>query len=152
MKEKLVYLAGSIKGLTYGDCTSWREYAIEELRKYGIRGLSPMRAKKHLDNGKILMFPDNRALSCSRGIITRDRWDVTRCDIMLANLLNAQNVSIGTIFEYAWADAFRKPIISVIEKEGNVHDHPMIQEATGFRVETLEEGIHVARALLDYES
>ena len=152
MEEKLVYLAGPIKGLTYGDCTFWREYAIEKLKKYGITGVSPMRYKKYLDNGEILMAPDNHALSCSRGIMTRDRWDVMRCDIMLANLLNAQNVSKGTMFEYGWADAFRKPIISIIEKEGNVHEHPFVQEATGFRLETLDEGIHIARALLNCES
>ncbi len=79
MKEKLVYLAGPIKGLIYDDCTSWREYAIKELKKYGIIGVSPMRAKEYLDNGEILTAPDNRVLSCSRGIITRDKWDVRRC-------------------------------------------------------------------------
>jgi len=54
------------------------------------------------------------------------------------------------MIEYGWADASRKPIISVIEKEGNVHDHSIVRELTGFRVETLEDGLHVARALLNY--
>ncbi len=71
-------------------------------------------------------------------------------DIVLANLLNAQDVSIGTMFEYAWADDFHKPIISIIEKEGNIHEHPFVQEATGFRLETLDEGIDVAKALFNY--
>jgi nucleoside 2-deoxyribosyltransferase len=70
------------------------------------------------------------------------------CDIMLANLLGAKKVSIGTIGEFFWADAYRKPVIAVMEKEGNPHEHAMIRELTGFRVETLEEGLAVAGAVL----
>ena len=149
--SKKVYLAGPIKGLTYGECTSWREYAIKELAKYDIIGISPMRFKEYKNTGTILKEPDNKPLSCDRGIITRDRWDVTKnCDIMLANLLGAKIVSIGTIFEYAWADMARKPIITIIEKEGNLHEHAMVREATGYRVETLEEGLYIARAILSH--
>ncbi len=144
-----VYLAGPIKGLTYKGCTSWRDYATKELERWEIIGVSPMRCREYLDNGQIIFEPDKNPLSCDRGIMIRDRWDVTQnCDIVLANLLDAEKVSVGTMFEYAWADMARKPVITVIEKEGNPHEHPMIREATGFRVETLEEGLYMARAIL----
>ena len=52
--------------------------------------------------------------------------------------------------EYGWSDVYRKPIITVIEREGNPHDHHFIRELTGFRVETLEEGLSVAKAILTY--
>jgi hypothetical protein len=36
--------------------------------------------------------------------MTRDRFDATRCDVLLVNLLGAERVSIGTMMEVAWAD------------------------------------------------
>lgn len=149
MNQKRVYLSGPIMGLTYRGCNSWREYAIKELDKLGIVGVSPLRCKMYLDNGGILGDSDQLPLTCDRGIVTRDRWDVTQnCEVMLTNLLGAERVSIGTMFEYAWADMAKKPIVTIMEKQGNVHDHIMVRETTGFRVETLEEGLEIVRAIL----
>jgi hypothetical protein len=156
---KTCYLAGPITGLSYGNCTDWREYAIKELGRVGITGLSPMRAKDYLQNENVVGDSyEHTVLSSSRGIITRDRWDTTRCDIILANFLSAEQVSIGTVMELAWADLARVPSIVVMEptlpstgtpvRPGNVHEHSMVREATGFRVETLEEGLNVAKAIL----
>ena len=69
-------------------------------------------------------------------------------DVVLEGRIVQANVTIGTMVEYGWADAYRKPVITVIEREGNVHDHPMVQKITGFRVETLDEGLETVRALL----
>lgn len=144
-----VYLAGPITGLSYGTSTDWREYAIKDLATAKIRGVSPLRAKDYLKNeSNIADSYESIALSSSRGITTRDRWDATRCDLVLANLVGAEKVSIGTVMELAWADAARKPIILVIEPEKNVHDHAMVREVTGFRVSTLEEGLKIAKAIL----
>jgi nucleoside 2-deoxyribosyltransferase len=148
--SKKVYLAGPIKGLTYDKCNSWREYAIEELAKHNIIGVSPIRCKEYLNTGELLLGSYETPLSCDRGIVTRDRWDVTKnCDVMLVNLLGAEKISIGTMFEYAWADMARKPIITVIELEGNIHDHAFVRETTGFRVETLKQGLEIAVAILN---
>ena len=156
---KKVYLAGPITGLSFEGCTDWREYAIKELDRVGITGLSPMRSKDYLQRERIVGdCYDDKVLSCARGIITRDRWDTTRCDIILVNLLGAEKVSIGTVMELAWADLARIPSIVVMEptlpstgtpvRPGNIHEHSMLREATGFRVETLEEGLNVAKAIL----
>lgn len=91
---------------------------------------------------------NDKVMSCSRGIITRDRFDATRCDVLLVNLLGAKKVSIGTVMEIAWADAHRIPIIVVIEPEGNPHEHPMIDEVTGFRATSLTEALAVAIKVL----
>ncbi len=153
---KSVYLAGPIRGLSYGSATDWREFAKVELAKYDIVGVSPMRAKEFLGrvseidaNVNILEGLDE-VIAGQKGLTTRDRFDATRCDVFLANLLGANKVSIGTMIEYGWADACRKPIITIIEKEGNPHEHAMIRELTGFRVESLEEGLYVAKAILSY--
>ena len=52
--------------------------------------------------------------------------------------------------EYGWASAFRKPIVAVMEKQRNVHEHPIVRRLTDFRVETLDEGLSVVKALFDY--
>ncbi|MBU1252210.1 MAG: nucleoside 2-deoxyribosyltransferase [Nanoarchaeota archaeon] len=118
--EKLVYLAGAIKGLSYGDSISWRDSAKEELAKAGIIGISPMRAKEFLKNEREITDDyTGEVLASDSGIVSRDRFDVENCNIMLANLLGLKEKSTGTMVEYGWADAFRKPIITVIEKEGN---------------------------------
>lgn len=148
--EKRVYLAGPISGLSYGGCTDWREYAKSELAKEGIIGVSPMRAKEYLAEEMNIKDSYNTVLSCGKGITTRDRFDTKNCNLVLANLLGAKKVSIGTVLEFGWADAYRNPIIAVMEKSGNPHDHAMIKELIGFRVETLDEGIHIAEAILSY--
>lgn len=147
--NKLVYLAGPITGCSYDGCTNWREHAINSLRSWGIFGLSPMRAKEYLKDEKAITGSyEDKVMSCSRGITARDRFDTFRCDVIIVNFLGAKKVSIGTVMEVAWADANRTPIIVVMEKEGNPHDHPMINEVTGFRVETLEEALSVAIRIL----
>jgi nucleoside 2-deoxyribosyltransferase len=73
------------------------------------------------------------------------------CSLVFINLLGTKKVSIGTVMEIAWADANRIPIVLVMEKEGNLHDHAMINECVGFRVSTIREGIEIAKAILgDY--
>lgn len=147
-----VYLAGPITGLSYGGCTDWREYAKKQLADVGILGVSPMRAKENLRAYGELIGDEyfDEVLSCAKGITTRDRWDTTTCELVLVNFLGAPRVSIGTVMEIGWADLSRTPIIVVMEPEGNVHDHAMIREAVGFRVETLAEGLSVAKAILTY--
>ena len=156
-----IYLAGPITGCTYKGCTSWREafkgllantMAGKDWKPQEVRCLSPMRAKDYLDQVGVINkdYPsvDFGPLSCSRGIMTRDFFDCCRADILLVNLLGATIVSIGTVMEIAWAFQNRTPTIVVMEKENNLHEHPMIWEAIGFRVETLEQAAHTAAAVI----
>jgi hypothetical protein len=154
---KNVYLAGPITGLSFGGCTDWRDFAIKELAQANITGLSPLRAKDYLNNEDVIAdcydegkdtHPLSAILSSSRGITTRDRWDTARCDLILVNFLGAERISIGTIMELAWADACRTPSIVVMKPEGDIHEHAMLREVTGFRAETLEQGLAVAKAIL----
>ena len=149
---KTVYLAGPITGLTFDGCTGWRDYAIKRLAERGVQGLSPMRAKEYLRqlesiSGTGKEYQHLGVFATPRGVMTRDFWDCTRCDIVLVNFLGAKAVSAGTVMEIAWAYQRRTPIICAIEKTGNPHDHMMIQEALGFSVETLDEAINVALAM-----
>lgn len=143
----LVYLAGPITGVSYGNSTDWRQTVIDCLPE-GIYGLSPLRRKDYLKNETTLQHTYDWPLSTQRGIYARDRYDCTRADAILVNLLGAERVSIGTVMEIAWAADNNIPVILMMEKEGNVHDHPMIREACPFIVDDLKEAVTVLEALL----
>jgi nucleoside 2-deoxyribosyltransferase len=147
---KTIYLSGPITGCTYGDCTNWRQYVASKFAS-DIVGVSPLRGKEYLKTLESMPHTHDHVMSSSRGIMTRDRFDTMECDAIFVNLLETERVSIGTVMEVAWADMLRKPVILVMEKEGNLHDHPMVREAAGYRVETLEEGIALTNALLSIE-
>jgi nucleoside 2-deoxyribosyltransferase len=79
--------------------------------------------------------------------MTRDHWDVSRCDAVLVVLSGATRVSIGTVMELGWAYAYRKPVVAVMEEEGNPHEHGMVREALSYRVTTLDEAIDLLNIL-----
>ena len=147
MKEFLLYCAGPITGVSYGESTDWRSYVAEKLPAH-IKAVSPMRGKKYLSNEKSIQDSyEEHPLSCQKGITCRDRMDVMRCDMMIVNFLGATRVSIGSVIEIGWADAFRKPIILVMEKE-NIHSHAIVREVSGYIVSNLDEAIEIAIAVL----
>lgn len=155
--KPLVYLAGAIAGLEFGEATDWRFIAKHRLGERGVETLNPMRAKEMLgsrNGGRISTnYHDYERLGAfftSRGIMTRDFNDVRRCDALLVNLIGLEKPSLGTIMELGWAYALQKPAIVAIEALGNPHDnHPMIHEAMPFRVTTLDEALDSVAVLLN---
>lgn len=143
-----VYLAGPISGLSFDNATDWRNTMVDKLVAVGIDAYSPLRAKTYLKHVDVIAdhYPEF-ALSSHKGITSRDRHDVMQCDVLFVNVLGANKVSIGTAIEMGWADAFRKPIVLVMDKD-NVHNHAMIKEISSFIVSTLEEGIDIVKAIL----
>lgn len=147
---KKAYLGGPIAGLDYSGAVDWRVAMTLNLAAWGVEGLSPMRAKEFLRDELDL---DSRVyshpLSTPKGITTRDRNDVRNCDVVIFNLLGATRVSIGTMMEVAWADAYGKPKVVVMEQSGNIHEHPILSELSDFRVETLTDALLITRAILN---
>lgn len=139
-KEFMVYLAGPISGLSYGESTDWRKH-VASLLPPNILPLSPMRHKEYLLQERVIADRyEASVLSSATSITCRDRFDVQRCDFVFVNFLGAKKVSIGTVIEIAWADLLRKPVIVIMEEE-NIHEHAMLERMTGFRLETLEKGV-----------
>ena len=145
-----VYLGGPIKGLTYEGATTWRHFVADRLAPE-IVVYSPLRAKKavlqHLPVLDSNTHPVNHPLTTQKGIMRRDRWDVMTCDLLFVNFLEATEPSQGTDFEIAWAFDHDKPIV-VAMQQGNPHWHPMVLESAGFILPTLEEAIHITKAIL----
>ena len=145
-----VYLAGPITGCTFDGCTEWRDVAKAELAKVGIEAFSPMRAKGYLKEKGVITgsYPDAGLFSSSRNIMTRDFYDCTTADVVLAYLLGASRQSAGTIMEMAWTFDRHIPLVVVAEPGLGVHAHPMIEEAVGFRANNLDEGLTIVKAIL----
>jgi len=148
--RKQVYLAGPIADLDYTEAQTWRTEAREWLADFDIDGISPLRGKEFLKGvGRIGTKEFFHPMASDSGIVARDRYDVKAADVMLVNFLNAEKVSPGTPAEFGWADAFGTPIVTVMEEIGNVYDHPFIRGLSGYRVETLEEGLEICRIILE---
>lgn len=145
-----VYLAGPISGCTYDQCTDWRARFAAELKSWGVEALSPMRGKDYLNDGKIIDGAyDQTILSNAQAILHRDFWDCCRSDVVLVNLLGAERVSIGTVMEIAFAHARQIPVVLLMEPKGNIHEHPMIQQAIAFRVETVDQALQTLYVILN---
>lgn len=151
MPRPVVYLAGAITGCSYEGATSWREHAVKRLDDLGVSGASPLRGKdylSHLDDIQDDTAAEiNDLMSGPRGIMTRDHYDCTRSQVLLANLKGASRVSIGTVMEVAWAWHERIPVV-VVRDRGDMHEHAMLNEASDFIVDDLDEAIHLIGLLL----
>lgn len=146
-----VYLAGPITGQSYSGANTWREMVADALNP-SIRTFSPMRGKHWLVGAQSI--PDSatthgqQLLSTQAAITARDRNDCRTVDAILFNFLGAEKVSIGTCIELGWGDAFRKPMVLLMEPEQNIHEHSMIRQLCGWRCSTLEEAAAVLKAIL----
>ncbi len=148
MKQQfLLYLAGPITGMSYGDCTDWRHAVASKLPAH-IVGVSPLRGAKYLAQEKAIADSyEHRPLSSQKGITCICHMDVKRADMVLVNFLGAEKISIGSVMEIAWADAHRKPLIIVMD-EKNLHNYAMIRDVAGFIVPTLDEAVDIAIRVL----
>lgn len=153
MSRPKVYLAGPITGQTYAGATDWREGMRKALEPH-IMGMSPMRGKDYLADmaGTIGGTPEESymkaVISSQAGILGRDRNDVRTADVVLMNLLGAKIVSIGTMIEAGWADAYRIPIVLVTEGKENIHNHVMLYGLATYIVPDLDTAEHLIRVLL----
>jgi nucleoside 2-deoxyribosyltransferase len=147
-----VYLAGPISGLSYDQAVHWRREAAIKLSPASIQCLSPMRDKTTLQGAVAIGRNDEAGLLGSqRAIFCRDHYDVCACDVVLMNLRDACEISIGTMIEIGWATAYRKPIVLVMELcsyARNVHDHPFVRQAVDFVVNDLDTAITIIESIL----
>ena len=73
-----VYLAGPIRGLTYGATSDWRKEVQKELLAAGIISFSPMRHRFEKVDTEMPYSDEGSVLSSTKGIMTRDRLGIER--------------------------------------------------------------------------
>jgi nucleoside 2-deoxyribosyltransferase len=148
-----VYLSGPITGLSFQEAVSWTDVAKTTLwERYGIKGFRPLRGKNEaLKNIRSLSakgHPES-VVSSAKGIFGRDMYDVRSADAILVNVLGAKIASQGTVSEITAAWCWGKPIVLVIEDDGNVMDHVFVTEPVTYRVNNLEDAYLLINLLLN---
>lgn len=141
---KYIYLAGPITGVSYKDTTQWRDTLEFEP---GIKGISPMRMKEFLSRKKKIghSYPEQEIMGAARPIHTRDRYDCTHADAVLAYMPKEQAEiagypSLGTCIEMGWASAVGVPVVLVCDDK-RVIGHPLVQGLAGWILPRLEDGV-----------
>ncbi len=148
---KKVYLCGPITGLTYDQAVKYRSDVVIRFKDFNIEALSPMRGKDAYVN-KTEVFKSGGytdVMKNDKAIVNRDRNDVMNCDLLFADLRGAAKASIGSMVEYGWADAFRKPIVTLMEKEGNPHEHAFVNQMSTYVTDDFDEAFALALYLLN---
>lgn len=130
-----------MSGLTLAEARVWRDHTTLRLKQYGIETLDPCRQStddtKLMDNWGV----DGNPLLTGKALVTSDRADVRRCDLLLVNFLGAKKPGIGSLMEIAWADMLMKPVVLIMEKSGNPNDHAFVRELCGLQFTTLDQAI-----------
>jgi hypothetical protein len=146
--KPLVYLGGPITNTEEGARVDWRETCRNRFAPE-IQVISPLRQKVETVDESHELSADQRLqlMQHGRGVAARDRYDVARCDLLFMNLKNSKYVSIGSVGEIFWTDAYRKPVI-VVREHGNIHTHAMLDALVGWIFSDLDEAISAARTLL----
>lgn len=156
-----VYLAGPMSGLTLEEAEGWREHAarvLHDLAEVSMAGpapawaegarsvhrkfacFSPLRGKEFLRDAGAMTSAGPAQAGGDQGIFRRDRWDVERADVVLAYLAGAKAVSIGAMFELAWAWAAGKFVVVVMEPT-NPHNHAFVRQAASVIFEKLDDAL-----------
>jgi len=137
---KTIYLAGPISGDSYDKVMERIEMRAAPLKQY-YEILSPMTGKGYLrgvEEFHSKAYPN--PVSTTRAIAGRDKWMVRQADIVFADLTGSDMVSIGTMFEIAWAHLLGKLVIVTME-ENNIHDHAFVTESADLIFETQDEAL-----------
>lgn len=145
---RYVYLCGPITGRSPEEAMNWRTYVIDKLSPR-ICVIDPTRdepdgVRRSAESSELTV----KRLMHGKAVVSRDRFDVQRSDLLLANFLGADTVSIGAIGEIFWADLIRTPVIVVREKFGNPHDHDMINEIASWIFHDLDAAIAKIEVIL----
>lgn len=140
VKTFTIYLAGSISGLSYDAVVGYFLETKKELEDAGYRVLHPMTGKAYLRNELEFRAEGyQNPVSTNRAICGRDHWMVQTSDIIYVNLLRCgERVSIGSMFEVAWAHEMGKHIIVAMQPD-NIHRHAFLLDAADIVFETHAE-------------
>lgn len=146
MNKMKIYLAGPISGMSYQEVVDRIQDYYIKLDNYEV--LSPMTGKEELRTEKKLKAHgyDNNPIATNHAIVERDRWSVSRCDVLLADLIGTVDISIGTVMELAWASMLGKHTVVIMEKD-NVHQHAFILEAADIVFDNKSDAINYLHKL-----
>lgn len=134
-----VYLAGPISGEKYDDIAVAFKGKAECLRAAGFTVLSPMLSAGDIRNEiELRAYGYKGPTTTNHAIFRRDRWMVEQADIVFVDLSDTSRVSIGTMFELAWASLMGKHTVAVVD---DIHMHAFVLEAVDVRFALVSEAM-----------
>jgi len=146
-----IYLAGPISGKSADDVYNRIQTVSFRLKLFGYEVQNPMTGKGHLRTEKEFVAKDYRhPVATNHAIIERDRWMVKRSDVVFANLMDAEEKSIGTIMELAWAHDNGVHTVVAMPETGP-HNHAFIIETADILFHNAEDAIQYLRLLVQDE-
>jgi hypothetical protein len=148
-----VYLSGPVTDKSIPDLSAWRDQVATQLgTSWAVYDPTkgPVVTQRLSGVTGATRRPEFKGFA--HDMVARNRVALSNCDLVIANLIGAKEVSIGTVGELFWADAFHRPIILLRETSGNRHDHLMINEIATWIVQTVPEAIDLARTSIEKPS
>ena len=134
-----LYLSGPMNNYPKEKQLYWRQVLHQACRNISINTYSPMRSSAVLPP---FLYSTNAS------IMERDLYDVRQCDMIVANLLDAKSISMGTMIELGVAYGLRKPIILIRQPDDKVHTSEMLHEMSAFEVTNLIDAFKVVASML----
>jgi nucleoside 2-deoxyribosyltransferase len=145
-----IYLGGPIAGHAYDGASDWRHETARRLSETAphVRCLDPMRGKEELKGATSIKAGEGGGVYGPKTTVSRDLWDVAHCDIVLINLLDASEVSVGSMVELGHAAALKKFVVVILppKGEGSPHHHPFVLESASAVVHSLEDALSLLEA------
>lgn len=142
--ELTIYVGGSISGGNGEEVCNYFFETKTELENMGFNVFNPMTNKDYMRTElefKAHGYKDT-PMSTNSAIKGRDKWMVLNSDIVYFDFtrkdIDLSRVSIGSMFEIAWAEDHDKQVILVMDKN-NVHQHCFPLECATLIFETTEE-------------
>ena len=153
-KKPTVYLCGPITAVPENKAKQWRERAIRELAPE-IIGIDPTREEissvRESEMEKTTGKKWERMRHGAR-TLSRNRFDLSRSDLLLVNFLGCNAASIGSVGEIFWADLLRIPVVIIREDTGNIHDHDLLNAIAGWIFNDFDAAIRQVKTLLSFNN
>lgn len=157
MSKPAIYLCGPITGLSYNDAfDGWRgvfQRTLDPARlDHAIDIYNPMRHQGAMAEVGCIEATneayEHNPLMTERAVVAKDKLDVKRSSLIVVCLLGATTITVGSLIELGWADAWDIPILLIMEKSGNPHEHLFVRTIASFRTDNIEEAASMAYMLL----
>ena len=146
-----IYLVGPISGSTQEKVMESIESRKRVFENAGYHVLHPMIGKDQLRVELKYKAKDYRyPVATNHAIFTRDLWMVKMADIVLADFTGSSHVSIGSMFELAWASYLNKHVIVVMDDK-NIHQHAFVVEAASIVFDNMKDAYEYLKTLIGKE-
>jgi len=144
-----VYISGPMTGIPYNIVYDRFKKRSVDLKVMGYSVINPFDSEylnSEVDVSELASLND--AVINEHSIFFKDKWMVSQCDILFADLSYSDTqISIGTIMEIAMANVLNKLIILILPKD-NIHNHGFVHSASTYIFEDIESSMKFMKTLL----